>query len=322
MRVWTYIYLPTRLPFMAAKSLFPSTKKTLGATWGLLLVSLLGAAVGLTSPTLAQDDAVTRADEPIEEPSADKQPVAAPAVASDSDKFHQGVQLLQNKKWPDAKMLFLELTTAEPTNTSVLYNLGLSAWELGEKGLAIGAWRKALWVDPHYGPALAGLKLGLKEVRPLSFEVDDDLLNSLRSLILVNLTLEQILWMVWLFGSVGIAFLLRHAIQRRKLTEDEGRQLGFPTVGVICSSFCVLTLALAIFKALDRHQPRGTIVSDNVPVLSGPQSSAPVLVEAHQGQEVLIHSEREEWSQISFPGGPAGWISKQNLFYSAGTSLW
>lgn len=58
--------------------------------------------------------------------------------------FALGLRYIAEQRWPDAQQAFFDAVRNDPTNADYAYNLAVSLDELGQRGAAVGWYRKAL----------------------------------------------------------------------------------------------------------------------------------------------------------------------------------
>ena len=67
--------------------------------------------------------------------------------------FLDGVKAYQTKNYKEAQNIFSSLSKEYPDNPHLLFNLGLSEFQLQHHGSALGLWRKAKSLDESFTPA-------------------------------------------------------------------------------------------------------------------------------------------------------------------------
>src|SRR4051812_36901133 len=80
-----------------------------------------------------------------------------------TDSFQAGILAFQNKNYPEAQAHFNSFLKETPSNAAALTNLGLTAFQLGQKAWAVAYFRKALAVSPGFTTARQGLKFVLAQ---------------------------------------------------------------------------------------------------------------------------------------------------------------
>ena len=234
---------------------------------------------------------------------------ATAATPSDtSTSFATGIQAYRKGEFQSAALAFQTALTAAPQSPAVLHNLALTEWKLGQQGLALAFWRKALSIDASYEPASRSIKWfrGKLDHPEIAHEVEywetfrDDFLSGLPlqwSVVLMAATLL-------LAGSI----LLGYAGAKRRASLDETPAPELPAFGIVSFVLFICMTSLVLAKIYDLNSPRGTVTPAKVQAKSAPDESGTSLFELYAGLEVQIDQAPGAWLQVTYPGGPTGWV--------------
>ncbi len=235
--------------------------------------------------------------------------------------YHAGIRSHQAGDLNSAQQYFMKLVQDQPDNKFALFNWGLVEYELGNKGLALAAWRRAINQAPLFFPARQALSFALQEWQGRLWLSSPSTWETFRSRVLSYFSWNSLLALVALFlalgGSLGLRFWARH--QEAQELDLPRPQLSWPA-GVSAIGL-VLALALLGAKAYDYRQPRATLISQVVSVHSAPLPESSNLFNLNEGMEVILHQRREDWAQVTFPGSVTGWVEKIHLFQTSGRRL-
>jgi len=244
--------------------------------------------------------------------------LAQESKASFQDLFQSGVKLYQEKKFPEAKEVFHKALEFEKNNVQALTNLGLTYFQLGEKGWAIALLRRANNLDPDFSTPMSALKFILPQldVKEIPHEINS--WETLRAKFIQPFSVFSfvLLSAILLFAS-GWTWI-RFLSLRRRAEEEEKPFPNFPFVGLIYSASFLLLFSLMGAKFYDLSLVRGTLVAMKAPVLSLPDEKAPILFELSAGLEVIVLKKEGEWTQVQYPGGMSGWTKNDGLFITQG----
>jgi tetratricopeptide (TPR) repeat protein len=221
--------------------------------------------------------------------------------------FQQGLAAFQKSDFQQARVFFLDALKNED-NPTVLFNLGLTEQRLGNQGMAIALWRKALASNASFFAARRSLEWIKPKLAYPEIAHEVELWESLRAHALgtVSLTTYLLGCAVSLLGSGWL--LLRYLGLRRQSTLDEKPMPSFPILAALATvSFFLLTFFSAA-KLLDENTERATVVEKKVAVLSSPANDATPLFELYEGLEVIVRERSASWTQVTYPGGSTGWI--------------
>lgn len=244
----------------------------------------------------------------------------ATATPTFAQLFESGGKAYQSKDYAAAKAAFEQALALDPRSEYALTNLALSEFQLGQRGRALGALRRALQVNPDFSTSRAAIAFIEKQMPVKEIPHEIQWFESVRENFLNHFSLNIFLAMTALFlftvGWLGLRYL-----SERKAALEEQRALpkasftwSLSVVGLI------LFTAFTSLKVIDGIKERGTIVLEKVAVKSSPDENSPDLFDLYEGLEVIIEQTRDSWIQITYPGALSGWIPKNSIFSHEVTS--
>lgn len=240
---------------------------------------------------------------------------------SSLESYQAAIQSYQQGQIAKAQEQFLQSLEKSPDNTFVLYNLGLTDYQLGKYGRALGAWRKALYFDPNFSLAKKAIAAAIKEKGP----IQPDALSSweiMRREVVLNYSLNESLAAAAILLFLGGIFMIRYLAQRRQAFKLELPLPPTPYLGILSSVLFLLFVALSLLRAVDYFSPRATVISGHIDIRSGPSSDDASLFEILEGHEVIVKEVAGDWVQVAYPGGLTGWTEKSELFHHSGKKPW
>ncbi len=240
---------------------------------------------------------------------------------SSLESYQAAIQSYQQGQIAKAQEQFLLSLEKSPDNTFVLYNLGLTDYQLGKYGRALGAWRKALYFDPNFSLAKRAIAAAIKEKGP----IQSDALSSweiVRKEVVLKYSLNESLAAAAIMLLLGGSFLIRYSAQRRQAFKMELPLPPTPYLGILSSVFFFLFVTLTLFRAIDYFSPRATVISGHIDIRSGPSGDDASLFEILEGHEVIVKKVAGDWVQVAYPGGLTGWAEKSVLFHHSGKTPW
>lgn len=235
--------------------------------------------------------------------------------------FRDGVTAYQAKEFTQAVELLTKANEAQKDNVSVLTNLGLAQYQLGNEGLAIAYWRKALQKDPDFYPAQSGLRYALEKIPVKEIPHEIETWENLRTYLLAPVSLLVYLILSALFLFAGGWLLITYGGKRKTSLAEEAAPPTFPTLGVIFSLAFVFTSFLAFLKIYDSKIARGTVIVEKISTQAAPGEGQAALFDLYEGLEVKIASQSGDWVQVTYPGALTGWIPKSALMQTSGNPL-
>lgn len=240
---------------------------------------------------------------------------------SPMEEYQHGIQSYQNNQLSEAQNLFLQALQSSPENKFILYNLGLTDFQLGKKGRAIGAWRRALYLDPYFISARKALKYAMSKMGDLSSGTTSNW-ETFRQSVLQRVSLNQLLLLTAILLLSAGFVLIRYWSLRRQALANESPLPDIPYLGIGLGCLLLISAGMTLGKAYDYFVPRATIINERVAVHSGPSAEDASLFEILEGHEVIIRKVIKDWAQITYPGGLTGWVPRDSLFYSSGKPPW
>ncbi|MFV8256847.1 tetratricopeptide repeat protein [Bdellovibrio bacteriovorus] len=239
--------------------------------------------------------------------------LGAAQTETSADLFKQGTQFYVAKDYAKAKESFSKALQNDPHNATVLTNLALSEFQLGNKPLAVGLLRKALDSEPELSTAVAGLKFVLSQMQVKEVPHQIETYESLRKNLLQPVPLTAYLILSTLLFFVAGWLLLGYAGARRRALNEETALPRFPTVAVILTLGFVIFTGLLGLKIYDLSVTRGTIIEEKVALQTAPGENQVSILDLFGGMEVVAHTTQGDWVQVTYPGSLTGWIKKSSL---------
>ena len=197
--------------------------------------------------------------------------------------FEQAVALLHKKEWKQAQLLLQEQLKAGKTSLPVLYNLGLTFYQLNKPAFARAYWLKALFNHPYNQQVRKGLKQ-VEDACPFWLKWPSDFVFAVQAFLLICLI---ILLYKKKFQAI-VRFWLAPAL-------------------------CAQTLS--VFYFYPRLQAQNyAILTQPAELYSDSSSSAPVLFKPKEGAFVKIKKTvKNNWSYIILSDTTRGWVLSKFL---------
>lgn len=232
---------------------------------------------------------------------------------SSTEFFTQGTQAYLSKDYKKAQELFQKSLDLDPHNATILTNLALTEFQLGQKPMAIGLLRKALDLDPDVSTAQASLGFILSE-HPIK-EIPRNLnsYESFRAQLLQPIPLPAYLVLSALAFLCAGWTLISYIGRRKKALEEEKALPPFPVVPSILAVLCLMFSGLVLLKLYDSTILRGTIVTETVSLQTAPGENQVAIMDLPGGVEVQIRADQADWVQVTYPGSATGWIKKSSV---------
>lgn len=233
---------------------------------------------------------------------------------SPQDFLNQGMEAFQKQDWTKARTAFRAALQLDEGNPVLLHNLALTEFRAGRQGLALGLWRKALATSPSYSPSRTAIAWAQKKLERSEIAHEKELWEGLRTFVLQPLSLDRYLLATMLLMLMSGWTLLRYFGARRRALQDENPLPPLPWIASTISTFFVVSVTLSVAKIIDHQTIRGTIIEPKITAKSTPDEAGTPLFELYEGLEVILRNHSAEWVQVTYPGGPTGWVKRTSLF--------
>ena len=239
-----------------------------------------------------------------------------------SNFFRAGSEAYEKGFYEKAEQFFLQALETSPQNAAILTNLGLVKYRKRERGHAVGLWRKALTMDPHFEPARQALSYSLKELPALPSSPIHSRWEKFRKLFLIQMPFSFYMSCCLISFLLASIPLIRYWSQKRRSKLQHFIPASFPLKSPFLFFISFVSFALASMQTLDQLQTRATIIKERVPAYLAPSLQQPELFFLFAGGEVLVKKNAENWVQVQSAQGMTGWVPRKFLFYTSGSSVW
>ncbi len=223
-------------------------------------------------------------------------------AVSPVDSYNQGNSYYENGNYPAAITEYQNALISAPSSY-IYYNLGNAYFKNGQIGQAIINYRRARFLDPRDPDINNNL------VFARNYRIDKVLANpgpiiSLIDRLLHYVSSTEAFWLCLVsFGSLSLLFSF-FILNRRR-----GFLYASSIPGLL---FLILLLSLITWQNEKRSSP-AVVTAPEVSALSGPGEEFKQILLLHDGTEVLIKEQRNDYLLVQTPGGAGGWISRLTL---------
>jgi hypothetical protein len=238
-----------------------------------------------------------------------------PAQAQSAENlFTNGVLSHQKGDLAGAKRSFQESLKLDPDNAITIFNLALTEYQQGNAGLALALWRKALALHPSERSSGRAIEWAKAKLERPEIPHEVQYWESLRQSLLLPVSVE-----VYIAFSAALLLLSGWVIlgffgKRRRAMAAEIPMPHLSKMAILSGIAFILVASLTLAKLIDLQDLRGTIVAKKVEARSTPETTGTSLFELYEGLEVIVRQARNDWVQVSFPGGLTGWIPRSSIF--------
>lgn len=232
---------------------------------------------------------------------------ASAAADRPEELYKKGNSSYENGDYEKAVSFYEELLGADETSQEVFYNLGNTFFKLKKIGKAILNYERALRMDPSDKDTQLNLKLArAMAVDKINTYERGFVLNTLLFLY-DRLNIDELSLMCASFYLAVILILIFSIFLVAK------RRFLFYTAGSFGVIFFILFVFLFAKIKNENFTKIGVIVSEKVDARSGPKEDYLLQFTIHEGAEVNIIKDSQEWYEIELSKDLRGWIPKTSV---------
>lgn len=231
--------------------------------------------------------------------------ISFPALSQESSPdFIAGVEALKNKDFEKSKEVFTQLLASHPQNPTLMFNLGLAQYNLGQKGLALGLWRKARFLNPSLKQAQSAVRFAEDELFP-----DQQQAGAFYGVYKILKNISPHIWLALSFLSfLLLAWNIITLVAKRKLPMSQWPYWLFAIIPVF-----LFALIFGAITAIEQSKVLATVVSNEALTHTSPSETSPTLSSLSEGLLVNVEKKLNGWVQIRTMTGAPGWIEQDKL---------
>ena len=223
-----------------------------------------------------------------------------------SEPLQQAEQAYRDGRYQDAMGIYQGLLKQHPRSATLLYNIGNAYYRMDNLGEAICYYLRAFRYTPRDADLLENL--GIARARIL----DDVHQNGVSFFDRLFFWLDYLSVNEGIFGAVFLVTVLAVFILLAVL-----RQRGelYKNIFVV---IMVLNIVYGFMFCLKMYRSfcidAGVITNRKVGIKSGPSGTLSTLFFVHEGTEVKILKESEQWTKVRLKNGFTGWVYEDNFW--------
>lgn len=245
-------------------------------------------------------------------------PAPTEPAATFESAFQSGLAAYQKQDYAAAQASFVQALTLRPDENSTLFNLGLTASRMGQRGWSLGYFRRVLAQDPGHSEARQALNFSLKQNPPREIPHQIETWETLHASVLSLASLATFAFLSLLIFFAAAWTWLTYLGARNRALKAETALPAPPILAIAFTLVLAAALTLTGAKVLDLREARATIVLEKVSAQTAPSDQAPSLFDLFEGLEVLVRQVKGDWIQVTYPGAMTGWVPKNSLFVTQG----
>jgi len=229
------------------------------------------------------------------------------------DQFVHGVDLLRQGNAEEALTSLQTVLQHSAHDPALLTNLGIAAARLEKWGLSLSYLREAQELGSSYPQTATALNYVTSQMKIREIPHQVEFWEVFRSNVLQGISLYTLMFIGAFVILLTGLLVLRFINDRKSALASEEALPNVRFIHILAGVLFCAWLGLTLAKVVDQTHVRAIVTNDVVSVKSAANPEAPTLFELYAGLEVIVQRESGDWAQIRYPGGPAGWIKKQDF---------
>jgi tetratricopeptide (TPR) repeat protein len=228
-------------------------------------------------------------------------------AADVASEFDSANQLYEQGKFAEAAVAYENLLRSGPVSPAIYFNLGNALFKDGQAGRALASYRKAEQLAPRDPDIRANLQFVRDQIQ------GPKLAPARWQRWLRTLTPNE--WAALTSVSLWLCLISLATIQLRPTLKPTLRSVAW--LGGVAT--VLLGGCLAVFLTLESGRTAIVTVHDAV-VRKGPFEGSPTAFTVHDGAELSVLDEKNDWLQVTTDKARIGWLKREQvLLPSTGT---
>ena len=232
---------------------------------------------------------------------------ACAAIENAAVTFDGANKLYEEGKFAEAATAYEKLSQSGHPSTAVYFNLGNAFFKSGHIGRAIAAYRQAERISPRDPDVRANLQFARNQTPAPSLSA-----NRWQRW-LGKLTLDE--WTLLTAAAVWLWLLLLSFLQWRPILRRALR--GYAVALAIAAAVSCSCLAAAWSE--NRSPPIAIVIAPEAVARQSPFEGSPNVFTLHDGAELRVLDQKDEWLQVSTDARRIGWLRREQVLLSSPT---
>jgi tetratricopeptide (TPR) repeat protein len=215
--------------------------------------------------------------------------------------FDAANKLYEQGKFSEAASAYGNLARSNGASAALYFNLGNAFFKSGQIGRAIAAYRSAEQITPRDPDVRANLQFARRQTQ------GPTLARGPAQRLLGKLTLNE--WTVLASVVIWLWLLLLALCQWRPAWRRALR--GYVITFAIGTTVLCCCLAAAVYEG--RLTRLAIVVTPDAPVRNGPIEESQNAFTVHDGAELTVLDQKDDWLQVSADGRRVGWLRRDQV---------
>jgi tetratricopeptide (TPR) repeat protein len=220
--------------------------------------------------------------------------------------FDAANKLYEEGKFAEAASAYEKLALSGQTSAALCFNLGNALFKSGQIGRAIAAYRKAEQLTPRDPDLRANLQFARNQTQPPT------LTPGRWQRWLGRLTLNE--WTLLAALAVWLWLLLLALLQWRPALRRSLRPY-IVSLALLAGLLCVVVGAVLRETRFTRT---AIVITRDAVVRYGPLAESPTAFTLHDGAELQVLDQKDEWLQVSAGPRRVGWLRRDQTLVTGG----
>ena len=233
-------------------------------------------------------------------------PAKSPAAVVSSAAFDSANKLYEEGKFAEAASAYDTLAKSGQYSAALYFNLGNAFFKSGQIGRAIAAYRQAEQITPRDPDLRANLQFARNQTP------SPTLWPGRSQRWLGRLTLNE--WTVLAAVVAWLWLLLLAVLQWRPALKPSLRAYAI-SLAMLAGLLCVCTAASL---RENRFTRTAVVIAREAAVRYGPLAESPLAFTVHDGAELRVTDQKDEWLQVSAGPGRTGWLRRDQTLLTRG----
>jgi len=226
------------------------------------------------------------------------------AASDPSTAFDAANKLYYAGKFSEAAAAYENILYSGQKSVALYYNLGNACFKNGQIGKAIAVYREAEKMTPRDPDIRANLQFARNQIQ------GPTLAPGRSQRVLGKLTLNE--WTLLAAAALWLCFVI--------LALREWRPTLKPPVRLYLSAAAIATVLLFACVATSWLENRSTrtaiVISRDVPVRRGPLEESATSFTVHDGAELRVLDQNNDWLQVTSDSSRIGWLRRDQVLLS------
>lgn len=223
--------------------------------------------------------------------------------------FNDANALYKQEKYEDALKKYQEIVSTGYQSADLYYNMANSYYKLEEIAPAILFYKRAIKINPNMDDAVFNLKMARQKTVDKFVKVPETFFVKFWNWLANIMTVHQ--WAVFsvVLAFVGASSFLLYYFGSSSILKRFSFVVSLTALVVMISSVVIAHQQ----NTWENNNKEAVIMSENCYVKVAPNHSSEDSFILHEGTEILVLDQVDDWMRIKLIDGKIGWINSEDL---------